>query len=350
MTLRAGSRHRRLSRQRGVALVTILFVVALISAIAYQLMQQQALTISQARAAFNGSQARHFALGAEALARQALFEDFNNADTRDSDHLQELWARPLAPFEIEAGYLEVQLTDLHRCFNLNALAETTLDDGESPEVPAASEGSEGTPGSLQPLPALKALLRSLALDDNLADAIKDWVDSDQEVTDFGAEDSDYLIAEPTYRTPNRAMVDIDALRAVKGVDDDVFRALSPHVCARPDSDLAINVNTVTAQAMMALSDQMTLAKAEPFAGAERLYTDVASVVQELPELAPATAAMVVRSEYFALDVRAEYDGSRVEMRSVLRRKADGEIQLVSRDFGRQFTSRLRFTTDDEGGA
>ena len=338
---------RTQSSQRGVALVTILFVVALISAIAYQLMQQQSLTIAQARATFNGAQARHFALGAEALARQALFEDFNNADTRDVDHLQELWARPLAPFEIESGYLEVQLTDLHGCFNVNALADTAAaeDDDETP-----APNSDERPGTLRPLPALKTLLRSLALDDNLADAIKDWVDSDQTVTDFGAEDSDYLIAEPTYRTPDQPMLSLTELRAVKGMEPEVVQALSPHLCARPDTDLAININTVSAQAMLALSDQLTLASAEPFTSAERTYSDVAAVVQELPELAPAAVALVVRSEYFALDVRAEYDGARVELRSVLRRRADGTIDVVSRDFGHRFASRLRFTTDDEDEA
>lgn len=327
--------------QSGVALVSILFVVALISAIAYQLMQQQSLTIAQSRIAFNGSQARHFALGAEAFARQALHEDWNNGATKSKDTLAEVWAQPLAPFEIEGGFLEVQFTDLHRCFNVNALARA--DGGRDDDEDDEGEGRRGNnPASANPLVRFKTLLRYLAIDEVIADSVKDWVDADDEVTGFGAEDSEYLIAQPSYRAANTLLTDISELRAVQGVTDEVFTQLAPHVCALPDSELALNINTVSTPVLLSLSSSLTQANVEPFVNAERDFSDVATATAEFAELAAATDALTVVSEYFALDVRAEFEGARVELRSILARDpGDGRISLISRDFGRRFTTRFQ---------
>lgn len=333
-------RHSRARRICGVALVSILFVVALISAIAYQLMQQQSLTIAQSRVAFNGSQARHFAIGAEAFARQALYEDWNNGATKSKDTLAEIWAQPLAPFEIEGGFLEVQFTDLHRCFNVNSLASAGAHGNGDEEDEEFSRGE--SPAGADPLVRFKALLRYLALDEAIADAVKDWVDADDEVTGFGAEDSEYLIAQPSYRAANTLLTDIGELRAVQGVTDEVYAALAQHVCALPESELAVNINTVSLPVLMSLSPALTEANVEPFVNSERDFSDVATAASELAELAAATDALTVVSEYFALDVRADFEGARVELRSILARDpGDGRIRLISRDFGRRFYTRFQ---------
>lgn len=317
-------------------MVSILFVVALISAIAYQLMQQQSLTIAQSRVAFNGSQARHFALGAEAFARQALHEDWSNDATKSKDTLAEAWAQPLAPFEIEGGFLEVQFTDLHRCFNVNALARADGRAGDDDE-----SRDRGSPGSADPLARFKTLLRHLAIDEAVADSVKDWVDADDEVTGFGAEDSEYLIAQPSYRAANTLLTDVSELRAVQGVTDEVFALLAPHVCALPETELALNINTVSMPVLLSLSTSLTEANVEPFANSERDFSDVATATSEFAELASGADALTVVSEYFALDVRAEFEGARVELRSILvRDAADGRITLISRDFGRRFQTRF----------
>ncbi len=331
----------KLRSQSGVALVSILFVVALISAIVYQLMQQQSLTIAQARIAFNGSQARHFALGAEAFARQALFEDWNNGATKSKDTLAEVWAQPLAPFEIEGGFLEVQFTDLHRCFNVNALASSggrASDDADDDD--GADRGD--SPASANPLARFKTLLRYLAIDEAVADSVKDWVDADDEVTGFGAEDSEYLIAQPSYRAANTLVTDVSELRAVQGVTDEVYALLAPHVCALPEAELSLNINTVSLPVLLSLSSSLTEANVEPFVNADRDFSEVATATSEFAELAAAADALTVVSEYFALDVRAEFEGARVELRSILNRDAgDGHITLISRDFGRRFVTHFQ---------
>ena len=99
-------------RERGVALVSVLLVVAILLAVASRLMANHNLVINQHQNTFEQNQALHYALGAETLARQALYEDLTNSGP-DSDHLGELWAQSTMPFELdEGGYLEAQVSDL----------------------------------------------------------------------------------------------------------------------------------------------------------------------------------------------------------------------------------------------
>ena len=93
------------SQQRGVVLLSVLLILALLSALVYQLVGRQSLVIAQARQTFAGDQALQYALGAEGLARQLLFEEWT--ESGQVDNLTEVWALPLAPFEVDDGGLEV---------------------------------------------------------------------------------------------------------------------------------------------------------------------------------------------------------------------------------------------------
>ncbi len=94
----ASTRHLN----RGVVLLSVLLIVALLAAVAYQLLARHSLTVAQARYSFSGDQSLAYALGAETLARQVLFEDWSQSG-QGVDNLFETWAQPLAPFEIENG-------------------------------------------------------------------------------------------------------------------------------------------------------------------------------------------------------------------------------------------------------
>ncbi len=80
--------------QRGVALISILLVVALVTALMYHLMTQQSLVVAQTRQVIRADQSLAYALGAEAYARQILFDDWNRPESRLLDTLTEPWAVP----------------------------------------------------------------------------------------------------------------------------------------------------------------------------------------------------------------------------------------------------------------
>ena len=76
--MRNHSTLRRLgnARQHGVAVLTVLLVVAMGSALAYALASAQVMVMAQSRHVLVGDALRDLLLGGEVLARQMLREDY----------------------------------------------------------------------------------------------------------------------------------------------------------------------------------------------------------------------------------------------------------------------------------
>lgn len=318
-----GARRSTQSRQRGVVLLSVLLILALLTAIVYQLVGRQSLVVAQARQTFAGDQALEYALGAEDFARQILRQEW--LDTGAVDDLTEIWAQPLPPLDVDEGLLEIQVRDLNACFNLNAVASTTT---------AQQAGRVN-------LSRFKTLLRNLNLPETIADIWLDWIDPDQEVSGFGAEDGDYLLGEFAHRTADRLAGHVSELRMLRDMDAELYAAIEPYVCVLPTDQLRININTADPQVIAALNPSISAAQIEGIAQGERTYTDVTQVTAELPELAAATDAFGVASEYFEIQIRAQVDDSLVELASTLHRNPnDGTITLLTRDFGKSFRSKF----------
>ena len=314
------------SRQSGVALITVLLVVAVLLAVANRLLASHNLVINRHQNTFEQNQALQYALGAETLARQALYEDFT-VSGKDSDHRGELWAQQVMPFELdEGGFLEAQVTDLHGCFNLNTLA------GSDPKASVDH---------------LKAMLENLSLPQQIADTWKDWIDADFEVSGFGAEDSEYLISRPAHRTPNKPVTNISELYLIKNIEREQLQQLLPHVCLLPDTDSRINVNTANAHTLAALDKGISVASTEPIVGADRSFANVDEFVQAYPDFTPAAGVLSVTSEYFSLHAQALVGSSSVTLQSLLYRDPQtGSVTVLQRDFGKLFRSNLTISIEE----
>lgn len=310
----------------GVALVSVLLIVAILMAIASRLLATHDLVITQHANTFAQNQALHYVLGAETLARQALYEDLTESGP-ETDHLNELWAQPTMPFELdEGGFLEAQMRDLNGCFNLNNLV-----------------GSENNLA----VERFQRLASNLGIQPQIAQTWKDWIDADEEVTGFGAEDRDYLIAQPAYRTPNRLVTDLSELYLMQNVDPEQLALLLPHICLLPETDTLINVNTANAQTLAALDKGLTLDMIEPMTLEERTYESIDSFVVENEDFAPAADALSTNSAYFLLHAQAQVGDSLVTMQSLLYRNPEsGVVEVLRRDFGKLFRSNLISDTEE----
>ncbi|MFP6837950.1 MAG: type II secretion system minor pseudopilin GspK [Pseudomonadales bacterium] len=312
---------------RGVVLLSMLLILALLSALAYQMVSRQSLVVAQARYTFTHDQTLSYALGGEAFARQMLYEDWSQTGA-GVDNLTEAWAQPLAPFEIDDGLLEVQIRDLNGCFNLNSLA-----------------GNDAQQNHVR----LKTLLRNLNLPEGIADSWRDWVDADEEISGFGAEDGVYLMYDNAYRTANQLAGHISELKLLKDMQPEYVTLLEDNVCVIPTDSLRLNINTAGSHALAALSPNLAEPQMLTLTEARRSYTDIAEATSEYPELVPAADALTVNSEYFEVRVRAQVGESRVELASLLHRDPnDGMLSLVMRDFGRDFRSRYEADSRVDG--
>ena len=74
-----------MSRQRGVALITVLLVVAIVTVVSAAMVARQQLSIRATSNQLQARQAWHYALGGEALAQAILARDLRSAAGADGD-------------------------------------------------------------------------------------------------------------------------------------------------------------------------------------------------------------------------------------------------------------------------
>ncbi|MEM1230812.1 MAG: type II secretion system minor pseudopilin GspK [Pseudomonadota bacterium] len=305
-------------------LLSVLLIVALLSAITVRMMSRHSLTIAQARQSLGADLTLSYALGAETLARQLLFRDWEADEAPKNDTLFDEWAQPLQPFELaeyDNAFLEIQIADRGSCFNLNAMAHT-----EQQKAQLAHQ-------------QFRRLLQILELPPNMADTWKDWVDADELNTGFGAEDNEYLLKPAPYRAANRPAADISELRLLANLDPQQRAAVAPFVCVLPTTDLLINLNTAPWQVLASLNEALTPSFLEPLVRGERRYESVNEVTGEYPELQASIENLAVESEYFELRAQVDIDGNLTEISSLLFRNGeDGRLSLVRRDLGQPFVS------------
>mgnify|MGYP001263790497 CR=1 FL=1 len=306
-----------IQRNRGVVLLSTLLVIVLLTGLVYQLMTKHALLISQTQEALIYDQLLSFALGAETLTRQVLYQDHRSSNI-PKDTLQDPWAKPLEPFFIGEGLLEIQIKDLNRCFNLNSLA-----------------GSAGK----QHLKQLKNLLRSLNLPLDIGDAWYDWIDTDNIRHEQGAEDGDYLLNEKGYRTPNSLAAHVSELRLIKGISAASYELLKQHVCVYPSRSLSVNVNTASSLVLSSLDEQSNASLLAELTASPRDFDNINAFINQAKELQPARSNLRVSSEFFEMHARISIGSDYIELLSVLRKDlGTGNIEIVSRDLGKSLRS------------
>ena len=234
----------QLSEQRGAALVTTLLIVALITVTVTAMTSKQQRAIQLAQNRQTQLQLKNLVSAGEKFAMATLRRDRQVEERNNSDSTEDFWAESLPPVPIDGATVEGCVVDLQGKFNLNNLVDI--------------EGNIDN----QEYEILQRLLTALTIDDTKAEAIRDWIDPNIEVTGAnGAEDDFYTGQTPGYRAANGPMVSPSELLLVKGfrvVDEgglDDFDVLLPHIATLPTGS-AINVNTASSAVLASLAPHM----------------------------------------------------------------------------------------------
>lgn len=299
-----------MKRQRGVAVITAILVVALVASAASFMAWQQQLWVRQVENLNERAQSRVVALTALQWARSALAQD---ARDNTVDHLDEGWAQPLAPLPLEGGELAGGVADQQGLFNLNSLVR-------------------GGRTSASDLALFRRLLELLQLPPDLANAVVDWIDPDGEVSyPGGAEDMDYLGIEPPYRAANRALTTVDGLARVKGFDAATLARLRPFVTALPQPT-QVNVNTAPAEVLAAALTGLALDEARALVTARKgqPFKDIADFRARLPKTVTQVndTLLGVGSHYFLVSGHARFGRAKVGYEALLERESTAWPKLV----------------------
>jgi general secretion pathway protein K len=317
-------------RQRGIAAITAILVVALASVLAVELAWELNLDIRRTENMLLRDQAVQIALGAELMAADELRKDFEEdaEDQLPCDDLTERWNTDLT-FPVDGGTVRGKLSGMHGRFNLNNLI-----DGVSKNIETNDQFAR--------------LLSVLELDPEIAPKVLDWIDPNQVPEFGGAEDGVYTAKSPPYLTANTWFTTTTELLAIDGFvdpaepDPSIFKLLERYVAALP-SGTKINVNTAEDPVLLSFAEGASSGIAERLkANRPYCYIPVAAAAdgrsfmddaKDIVDDAFATRNLDVITYYFQLKVAVTLGTAQLTMYSLMHRDAQGLVTTKLRYFG-----------------
>ena len=302
-----------MKQQQGIALITILVMVALATILAATIAKRQANTAENTAYLMRQNQSLLYAKSAETFFSELLVDDANNAGA--VDYLQENWAKPMPAFPVEDGFVSGVLQDESGKFNLNSLVN-----------------DEGVPNPQAKLWFEKLLLR-VGLPEKLSEAVIDWQDADEEISGtMGAENSYYQGLPQGYLAANSKFHNVEELKLVRGFEDQKYLQIVDYVSVLPASDSKVNVNTAPAMLLASLDPKLDINAVEQALQKRQVNLEHFSNINDLWATEPfKQVSPDVQSQVNALlGVQSNYFKAKIEV-LLSERKRQFSSDLVRKD-------------------
>ncbi len=328
----------QMKKCQGVALITVMLIVALAAVLATQMTARLQLQMQRTSNIEFNQQAYWYAMGAEAFAKRVLITTFE--DEKNVTHLEQMWAQGETSYPVDYGQITGEIFDMQACFNLNALRFDSSNMPAGTQKPAIQEAFEELIVSLD----VEGVTQFEA--EYMTDALVDWLDKDSAIASAGgAEDNDYSAKEFPYLPANNYLASITELRLIEHFTVPVINKLKDYVCVLPNKKLhGINVNTLNSEHAVLLEVFLKI----PLADAEQALSgrkgDGFKDINEffnLPEIkahgiSPAQQKQfVVDSQYFKLKTSASFNNSYFSLSTLMKVEDNNSISVVSRTIGRE---------------
>lgn len=326
------------SKQKGVALMIVLMIVALVAVLATEMGTRLQLQVQRTMNLKDNNQAYWYAMGAEAFARKSIQSLMKESEEVIS--IDQPWAQEFK-YPLENGGLTANLEDLQACFNLNAIVSGSA---------SGNTNSSGSSNTTEAMEAFHTMLLSLSVDgldnftaDTLRDSLADWVDEDDSMRPYGAEDSEYESREFPYLAANGPLASKSELRIINGASPEWLDEVLPLVCIIPDyNELKINVNTLEEEDAPLLAgltgldmqQAASLISSRPQNGWDDTNAFLSEPsIQALNLTSTRQAWFSVKTEYFMLHTKTQYNKATFKLSTVFHASADSGVRVVNREFG-----------------
>ena len=307
-------------RQRGVALITAIVLVAIATVLAVHIGTRAALDLRRTAGLMALDQGWHVALGAEAWAAEVLRDDLEDSGTTPTDHLGEAWAQPLPPLPVDGGEVRGALEDMQGRFNVNNLVTS---DRQVNETAVAQ---------------FERLLLLVGAQTRWARIMVDWID-DGTVPEIpeGAEDGTYLSQNPPYRTANVVVSTTTEMMALPGMTREEFERIRPYVAALPVGT-TVNLCTAKPQVLAAL-----IVSGTDFGDAELLESnrrdgcyptkDILINTLDAASWAALKESVAETTDWFRATTAVRIGTSEITLYSLIERNGNTGIRTVLRSTG-----------------
>ncbi|MEN6421481.1 MAG: type II secretion system minor pseudopilin GspK [Smithella sp.] len=327
MPFRVGTSFRKLlfHNNKGIALITVILIVAILVAVAIELNRSSRAEIYDTANLSDGIKLTYIAKSGFYGAAALLTNSQNDYDT-----LRDEWAR-MEQISMQSntlfpeGYFIARIEDEDGKIPLNKLANG---DNYNPAVKEILT-------RLLNQPEFKLDERKVA---EIVDSIKDWIDSDDISSDYGAESSYYSSLDYPYKAKNAPFDCIEELLMVKGVTKEIFYGTKekPSLAAfvTADSDGVININTAPKMVLRSLSDGISpeladsideyRTKGENDLSSYQWYKNVSGM--EAVTIAP--EILTVKSNYFKIISTGKMNNMAKAISGVVKRTDRKSVKII----------------------
>jgi general secretion pathway protein K len=219
---------RRLRSEKGMALLMVLAIVALLSGLLIEFSFTTLVDLRAVETFRDRSKAYYLARGGVEAARIIL-----QLDDNPYDHPEEVWGQPMAGIPAGDGDVSLRIEDLSGRMNINFVGD---------------ERGNPLPGYHRFVALCEEVLQvEEAEAQALADSLVNWYNSDLAVVT--TDDAYYAQQTPPYRRRGAKLMVLDELLLIRGFDEQILEALRPYV--RVVGTEQINVNTASAEVLYA---------------------------------------------------------------------------------------------------
>lgn len=208
--------------RKGSALIITLLIVTILAALTVEFAYDVYIDTSALSNWSNAQKASLIARSGQTLAARFLTEVKNYSYT-DTRAIELPVDKDLGP----GAELIIRIEEENSKFNINSI----IDDNELTDENAFS--------------SLKKLFNYLDINPDLTSRIADWIDPDSEPRLAGSEDT----------AKNDFLRCVDELKSIRGVDKEIFEAISPFITVHGNGE--VNINTAELPVLVSLHPDMT---------------------------------------------------------------------------------------------
>ncbi|MCU6497975.1 type II secretion system minor pseudopilin GspK [Rugamonas sp. A1-17] len=313
-------------RQRGVAVITALLLTTLAVTIVASLFWQQQVQVRSMENQRLQLQTRWIVRGALDLSRLVLYQD--HLDSPTVTQLNGIWATPLEETRLD-DYIERERAEAE---NFNATLSGKMIDAQS-RYNLANLAQNHQPVQIQ-VKVFERLLTNLRLDPSLAQAVAMQVANAQTAPQPPGQGQQGQPQQPA-QTSGPQPVDllrVEDLLAVSGFTPQTIEKLRDFVIILPERATELNVNTVPAELLSALYENLSLSDAAAMVNTrQRVYYLDKGRFDTLPQvssLRKPDAPYDVKSRYFLAYSRVRLDRAALDAQSLLVRAGNGITTVV----------------------